>query len=68
MSRLILNTGRDGYGIDQIRSTMTVGDLKCFLDDYDDDTPIYLSFDNGYTYGGINQEEFEESDEDSDEG
>lgn len=68
MSRLILNTSRDGYGIDQIRSTMTVGDLKCFFDDYDDDTPIYLSFDNGYTYGGISQEEFEESDEDSDEG
>lgn len=67
MNKLILNTSRDGYGIDQIRNTMTVGDLKYFLDDYDDDTPIYLSFDNGYTYGGISKEKFEESNEDSDE-
>ena len=67
MNKLILNTSRDGYGIDQIRNTMTVGDLKYFLDDYDDDTPIYLSFDNGYTYGGISNEKFEESNEDSDE-
>lgn len=67
MNKLILNTSRDGYGIDQIRNTMTVGDLKYFLDDYDDNTPIYLSFDNGYTYGGISQEKFEESNEDSDE-
>lgn len=67
MNKLILNTSRDGYGIDQIRKTMTVGDLKYFLDDYDDDTPIYLSFDNGYTYGGISNEKFEESNEDSDE-
>lgn len=66
MNKLILNTSRDGYGIDQIRNTMTVGDLKYFLDYYDDDTPIYLSFDNGYTYGGISEEKFEESNEDSD--
>lgn len=70
MDKLILNTSRDGYGIDQIRSTMTVGELKNFLEDYDDETPIYLGFDNRYTYGGISEYEFEleESDGDSDEG
>ncbi len=27
MERLIYNTFREGYGIDQVRKTMTVGDL-----------------------------------------
>ena len=40
--------------------TMTAGELINFLAQYDEDTPIYLSFDNGYTYGGITEERFEE--------
>lgn len=60
MERLIYNTFREGYGIDQVRKTMTVGDLMAFLEDYDEDTPVYLSFDNGYTYGGITEDRFEE--------
>lgn len=61
MERLIYNTFREGYGIDQVRKTMTVGDLMAFLEDYDEDTPVYLSFDNGYTYGGITEDRFEEN-------
>lgn len=38
---------------------MTVAELRDFLDDYDDETPVYLSFDNGYTYGGITENHFE---------
>lgn len=38
---------------------MTVGDLKTFLDDMEDDTPIYLSFDGGYTYGAIRDNRME---------
>lgn len=60
MKRLIYSTFREGYGTDQIRKTMTVGELIAFLEDYDGDTPIYLSFDNGYTYGGISDDRFEE--------
>ena len=60
MEKLIFNTFREGYGIDQIRKTMTVGELINFLSDYDEDTPIYLSFDNGYTYGSITEGRFEE--------
>ena len=60
METLIYYTFREGYGIDQIRKTMTVGELIAFLEDYDEDTPIYLSFDNGYTYGGITENRFEE--------
>ena len=46
---------------DQVRKTMTVGELIVFLEDYDEDTPLYLSFDNGYTYGGITEGRFEEN-------
>lgn len=60
MEKLIYSTFREGYGIDQIRKTMTVGELISFLEDFDEDTPIYLSFDNGYTYGGIVESRFEE--------
>ena len=61
MEKLIYSTFREGYGVDQISRTMTVGELISFLEDYDEDTPIYLSFDNGYTYGGIIEARFEEN-------
>lgn len=60
MEKLIYSTFREGYGIDQIKKTMTVGELIDFLSNYDEKTPIYLSFDNGYTYGGITEGRFEE--------
>lgn len=60
MKRLIYSTFREGYGVDQVRETMTVGELIAFLEDYDENTPIYLIFDNGYTYGGITEGRFEE--------
>ena len=53
MDKLIINTTRDAYSTRDVCGTMTVGDLKAFLEDVEDDTPIYLSFDNGYTYGAI---------------
>jgi hypothetical protein len=59
MEKLILSTLREGYGTDQVRTTMTVGELIAFLEDYDEDTPVFLSFDNGYTYGGITEDRFE---------
>lgn len=68
MKKLLLQTLREGYGIDQIRRTMTVGELIEFMGNYDEDTPVYLSFDNGYTYGGITEDQFEEDcEEDNDE-
>lgn len=42
--------------MDQIFRTMTVGELIAYLEQFDDDSPVYLSHDNGYTYGGIRQE------------
>ncbi len=60
MEKLLYQTFRESYGIDQVRQTMTVGELIEFLTNYDADTPIYLSFDRGYTYGGITDDRFEE--------
>lgn len=50
MEKLLFQTRREGYGIDQIHRTMAAGELIDFLTQYDEDTPVYLSFDNGYTY------------------
>lgn len=62
MSALLLEANRAGYGIDQIRNTMTVRDLISFLEGFDGDTKIYISNDNGYTYGGITHNDFREED------
>lgn len=59
-TRVIIQTERQGYSPEQIHGTMTVGQLKSLLEEYEDDSPVYLSFDNGYTYGGLGQYSFEE--------
>lgn len=53
---IIIEAQREGYSIDQLYRTMTVGELKQVLSDYDEDTPIYFSHDNGYTYGSLKEE------------
>lgn len=65
MKRLVISTLRESYGKDEIR-TLSVGDLISLLSDYDEDALVVLSFDNGYTYGGLRDDMFEEED-DSDE-
>ena len=68
MNNLLLEANRTGYGTDQISRTMTVGQLIAFLEDFDEDMKVYISNDNGYTFGGITydcfrEEEVEEEDE-----
>lgn len=51
---IVFEAPRDGYGIDQVADgAMTVGELMAFLEDFDEDTLIIMSHDNGYTYGSI---------------
>ena len=50
---LVFNAMREGYGIDQLRNPMTVGELMELLEDYEEDDIIVMSHDNGYTYGSI---------------
>lgn len=59
-NRLFIIAEREGYTPEQCGNTMTVGELINFLMDFDEDMPIYLSHDGGYTYGAINDGRFEE--------
>lgn len=67
MKKILYHADSEGYSVEQVRRTMTVGELIDFLGSYDEDTPIYLSFDNGYTHGGITEGNFEEDYEEEDE-
>lgn len=53
MEELFINGKRNGYGTDQCGKTLTVGELIEILQEYDEDSPVYLRNDNGYTYGSI---------------
>ena len=68
---IIINANREGYGTDQIRNTMTVGELIDALSDFDEDTPVYIGNDRNsygwYTYGGITMRDIEKTDEEEDE-
>lgn len=65
--KLIIEANRDGYAVDQIRRTMTVGELMAMLEQYDEDTPVYLGHDRQsygfYTYGGITESCFNEEED-----
>ena len=69
MSKLYIEGKRNGYGTDQCGRTLTVGELIALLSDFDEDMPVYLRNDNGYTYGNITErtiipsEDLEEGDD-----
>ena len=60
---LLIEAEREGYSLQQGGRTMTVGELMEFLQDYNEDTPIYISNDNGYTYGVLRESGITESEE-----
>ena len=54
---ILLNTKRTGYSVNQIldnKYTLTVQELIDCLSDFDPDSPILFSNDNGYTFGELN--------------
>ena len=65
MKKLYIEGRREGYAPEQCRDTMTVEELIAYLEQFDGDTKVYLSNDNGYTYGSITDTSF--SDEDDEE-
>ena len=67
MQILMIEGRREGYAPNQCKRTMTVGDLKVAIEYLDDDTPVMLKNDNGYTYGTITESSFEEEDYDDEE-
>lgn len=57
---LRIETSRDAYGPDDVANkTMTIGELIEILSMYDEDKPIILSFDNGYTFGGLTERQID---------
>ena len=65
--KLFIEGRRNGYSTDQCGLTMTVGELIAYLEQFDEDTEVYLNNDNGYTYGNITESSFEESEEEEEE-
>lgn len=60
MQVLYIEGRRNGYGPDQCGRTMTVAELIDYLSQFDEELPVYLSNDQGYTYGNIDEDGFEE--------
>ena len=67
---LIIEANREGYSIEQAeneRTAITVGELMRLLEDFDEDTKIYISNDRGYTYGSVTEYRIREDWVDEDE-
>ena len=60
MKGIFIEGRRDGYTPSQCYETLTVRELIEELEQYDDDMPVYLKNDNGYTYGSIYYDSIEE--------
>lgn len=60
MQYLRIEAERQVYSSTDVRRTMSVGELISYLQDFPEDMPVILSHDNGYTFGGINYENFSE--------
>lgn len=50
---VVLSATRKAYSLDQVEGTMTVGELIAFLEGYDQNLPVCISNDNGYSYGAV---------------
>lgn len=71
---IVIEARRTDYSVEQVlenRDTLTVGSLREILEMYDDETPIMLSHDGGYTFGPISGNDIDtrytESDEEDEE-
>ena len=62
---IFIDGRRDAYSPAQCGDTMTVGELKEFLEQFNDDDEVFLRNDKGYTYGSITCDSFESGEYDS---
>jgi len=63
---LIIETHRGGYSVNQCGKTLSVSELVDYLTQWDDDTPVYFSNDNGYTFGSISFDDINSVEENED--
>ena len=66
MTKLFIEGNRNGYSPEQCGRTMTVCELMAYLEQFEDDTPVYLKNDQGYTYGSITESDFSDDNFDDD--
>ena len=52
---IFIDGNRSGYSPEDCGYTITVGELIRALEQYNEETPVYLRNDNGYTYGHIRE-------------
>lgn len=60
---VLLHTRRTGYSVKQVLDkayTLTVQELIDYLSDFDPESPVLFSNDNGYTFGEIDEDSFDE--------
>ena len=55
---LFINANNNGYEPSKCGRTLTVGELIELLSYFDEDRPVYLRFDDGYSYGSIGEYDF----------
>jgi hypothetical protein len=60
MQKMILwNVANEVYSAEYVRDTLTVGELIDLLQQYDENEKIVLSFNRGYTYGDVHENDVE---------
>lgn len=57
--RVFISGKRNGYDPEQCGRTLTAGELIELLSEVDEDTPIYIKNDNGYSFGSITEYDLE---------
>ena len=63
MRAIIIEARRSCYSKEEVNG-MTVKELIQYLEEFDEDAMVVLSHDNGYTYGGINERDIREDEDD----
>lgn len=54
MEVVVIEAQRAGYSVDQVAGrALTVGELIELLQQFDEDSPVCVSNDNGYIYGPV---------------
>ena len=54
MEVAVIRATRDGYSIEQVvKKAITVKELIAELRQFDEESPVVISNDNGYTYGPV---------------
>lgn len=68
MKKLFIEGRRNGYSPEQCGETMTVREMIEWLEQFDDETQLFLINDRGYTYGSITESSFQEEEIEDEEG